>query len=149
MIAVNYDPEDFDIDYVFLTKAKRYTQLIKDINKGINAKAEIIATSNVTKTHGKFNYVLNYESLIDLNTEIIDNSLVMILKAMSMMKVKSISLAGFDGYSSSEDNYFDVTKEYSYVKAKAAYLNKYVEDYISHNNILNIKFITDSRYKCI
>lgn len=149
VIAVNYDPEDFDIDYVFLTKAKRYTQLIKDINKGINAKAEIIATSNVTKTHGKFNYVFNYESLIDLNTEIIDNSLVMILKAMSMMNVKSISLAGFDGYSSSEDNYFDVTKEYSYVKAKAAYLNKYVEDYISHNNILNIKFITDSRYKCI
>ena len=149
VIAVNYAPEDFDIDYVFLTKAKRYTQLIKDINKGINAKAEIIATSNVTKTHGKFNYVLNYESLIDLNTEIIDNSLVMILKAMSMMNVKSISLAGFDGYSSSEDNYFDVTKEYSYVKAKAAYLNKYVEDYISHNNILNIKFITDSRYKCI
>ena len=149
VIAVNYVPENFEIDYVFLTKAKRYTQLIKDINKGINAKAEIIATSNVTKTRGKFNYVLNYESLIDLNTEIIDNSLVMILKAMSMMKVKSISLAGFDGYSSSEDNYFDVTKEYSYVKAKAAYLNKYVEDYISHNKILNIKFITDSRYKCI
>lgn len=149
VIAVNYDPEDFDIDYVFLTKAKRYTQLIKDINKGTNANAEIIATSNVTKTRGKFNYVLNYESLIDLNTEIIDNSLVMILKAMSMMKVKSISLAGFDGYSSLEDNYFDVTKEYSYVKAKAAYLNKYVEDYISHNKMLNIKFITDSRYKCI
>lgn len=147
VIAVNYDPEDFDIDYVFLTKAKRYTQLIKDINKGINAKAEIIATSNVTKTSGDFDYVLNYSSLIDKNTEIIDNSLVMMLKAMCILKVKNISLAGFDGYSKSEDNYYDISREYSFVKDKSEYFNKYVRDYLkSINEKLKVRFITDSYY---
>lgn len=147
VIAVNYAPEDFDIDYVFLTKAKRYTQLIKDINKGINAKAEIIATSNVTKTSGDFDYVLNYSSLIDKNTEIIDNSLVMLLKAMGIFEVKNISLAGFDGYSKSEDNYYDISREYSFVKDKSEYFNKYVRDYLtSINKKLKVRFITDSYY---
>lgn len=147
VIAVNYAPEDFDIDYVFLTKAKRYTQLIKDINKGINANAEIIATSNVTKTSGDFDYVLNYSSLIDKNTEIIDNSLVMLLKAMCIFEVKNISLAGFDGYSKSEDNYYDISREYSFVKDKSEYFNKYVRDYLtSINKKLKVRFITDSYY---
>ena len=147
VIAVNYAPEDFDIDYVFLTKAKRYTQLIKDINKGINAKVEIIATSNVTKTSGDFDYVLNYSSLIDKNTEIIDNSLVMLLKAMCIFEVKNISLAGFDGYSKLEDNYYDISREYSFVKEKSEYFNKYVRDYLtSINKKLKVRFITDSYY---
>ena len=149
IIAVNFVPDMFQADYVFLTKAKRYTQLIRDMGNGMSPCAEIIATSNVTKTSGDFHYVLNYSSLIDLDTEIIDNSLVMLLKSMLLLGVKKVSLAGFDGYSRTEDNYYDVSREYSFAKAKSDYLNEYVRSYLTQiSDMLDVRFITDSFYCC-
>lgn len=148
VVSVNYAPTDIKVDYIFLTKAKRYTQLINDLQGSINEGADIIATSNVTKTAGKFRYVLRYEDLIDKETEIIDNSLVMLLKAMQVINVKEVHLAGFDGYSKSDDNYFDVSREYSYVKEKASYLNQYVQDFLEvEKDNMNVEFITKSRYQ--
>ena len=147
VISVNYAPKDIKIDYVFLTKSKRYTQLLSDLKNSVNENSAIIATSNVTKTAGDFKYVLNYGSLIDKNTEIIDNSLVMLLKAMIEVKVGQVFLAGFDGYSKRNDNYFDVSREYSYAKEKASYLNKYVIDFLTNvNNKIHVDFITKSYY---
>ena len=127
---------------------KKQRGIVKDYIKKHNPIViEIIATSNVTKTSGDFDYVLNYSSLIDKNTEIIDNSLVMLLKAMCIFEVKNISLAGFDGYSKLEDNYYDISREYSFVKDKSEYFNKYVRDYLtSINKKLKVRFITDSYY---
>ncbi len=147
VLSVNYAPTDIKVDYIFLTKAKRYTQLINDLQGSINEDAAIIATSNVTKTAGKFRYVLRYEDLIDKDTEIIDNSLVMLLKAMQAVGVKKVHLAGFDGYSKSEDNYFDVSREYGFVKEKAEYLNAYVQQYLaSVKDSIATEFITRSYY---
>ncbi|WP_288312110.1 aldolase catalytic domain-containing protein [uncultured Selenomonas sp.] len=146
-VAVNYAPQDIKVDYIFLTKSKRYTQLMNDLEGSVNENVDIIATSNVTKTAGNFRYVLKYESLIDRDTEIIDNSLVMLIKAMKEMGVRQVDLAGFDGYSKSEDNYFDISREYGFVKEKADYLNKYVRDFLnSINDSVMIKFITRSHY---
>ncbi len=147
-IAVNYAPRDIKVDAIFLTNARRYTQLANDLQSNINRDADIIATSNVTKTEGNFQYVLRYETLIDKDTEIIDNSLVMLLKAMISLGVKSVQLAGFDGYSKTEDNYFDVSREYSFVKEKSSYLNQYVHKFIENNKgKLEIHFVTKSQYE--
>ncbi|WP_432748941.1 aldolase catalytic domain-containing protein [Pectinatus haikarae] len=147
IIAVNYAPSDIEIDAVFLTKSKRYTQLLTDLKKGINNKVNIIATSNVTKTAGYFNYVLNYRSLIDEQTEIIDNSLVMLLKAMIKIGIEKVYLAGFDGYSECSDNYFDTSREYGFVKRKAAYLNNYVKTFLTAlADKVNVEFVTKSHY---
>ena len=148
VIAVNYAPTDFAVDYIFLTNAKRCTQLQYDLHGNRNASAKIIATSNVTKAEGSFDYVLNYGSLIDRDAEIIDNSLVMLLKAMLKIGVRKIFFAGFDGYSKRADNHFDVSREYSFVKAKAEYLNRYVRDFLATlDGTIEIEFVTDSRYK--
>lgn len=147
IIAVNYAPKTIKIDYVFVTKSKRYTQLFSDLQSGLSKDADIIATSNVTKTAGKFKYTLNYSSLIDPKTEIIDNSLVMLLKAMIKTGVKEVSLAGFDGYSKRTDNYFNTNREYSFAKEKASYLNGYVKDFISSvTKKIKISFVTNSHY---
>lgn len=148
VIAVNYVPKDIKVDYVFLTKSKRYTQLLNDLSAADNEDIEIIATSNVIKTNGNFKFVLNYGSLIDTSTEIIDNSLVMFLKEAIILEIKNVYLAGFDGYSKRSDNYFDVSREYSFAKEKAHYLNGYVKDFLEgiKDNIC-IEFITKSRYK--
>ena len=147
VIAVNYAPRDFAVDYIFLTNAKRRTQLQYDLRDNRNAATKIIATSNVTKAAGTFDYVLNYGSLIDRSTEIIDNSLVMLLKAMIKIGVRRIFLAGFDGYSKRADNHFDMSREYSFVKTKAEYLNGYVREFLaSLDGSIEITFVTDSRY---
>lgn len=147
VVSVNYVPQDIKVDYVFLTKAKRYTQLTNYLKDSANAGIDIIATSNVIKTAGKFKHVLKYGSLIDIDTEIIDNSLVMLLKAMIQINVNKVSLAGFDGYSKRSDNYFDVSREYSFVKEKADYLNKYVIDFLaSISSKIKVEFVTNSYY---
>ena len=97
---------------------------------------------------GEFPYVLRYGSLIDLQTEVIDNSLVMLLKTMVRIGVKAVGLAGFDGYSKRRDNYFDISREYSFAKAKASYLNSYVKDCLQKlHKELHVTFVTKSRYE--
>lgn len=147
VMAINYAPKDIKLDYVFLTKAKRYTQLLNDVRGTVNDNIKIIATSNVTKTQGNFKYVVNYGSLIDTDTDIIDNSLVMLLKELISLQVGTVYLAGFDGYSKRSDNYFDVSREYSFAKEKASYLNEYVKHFLtSVKDKLDVKFVTKSRY---
>lgn len=149
-IAVNYAPKEFKVNYIFLTNTKRYGSLLNDMKQGINADAEIIATSNVIKTQGKFKYILNYASLIDKDTEIIDNSLVMFLKVMIEAHAGKIYLAGFDGYSKRSDNYFDIDRAYSFAKEKATYLNEYVRIFLeSIANCISIEFITKSHYNTL
>lgn len=148
VIAVNYAPQNDHVDYIFLTKARRYRELMNDLRGNVNEKAAIIATSNVTRTDGTFSYVLNYASLIDPQTEIMDNSLVMLMKAMRKIGVGKLYLAGFDGYSRRTDNYFDTRREYSFVKAQASYLNRYVQDVLSSmQDELDVEFVTQSRYR--
>lgn len=147
VISVNFIPRDIKVDFVFLTKTKRYAQMLSDLKETINSSVDIIATSNVIKTTGNFKYILNYSSLIDINTDIIDNSLIMLLKALNILHVKEIALAGFDGYSKRSDNYFNVSREYSYVKEKADYINSYVKEYLQGiKDNINITFITSSKY---
>ena len=117
-----------------------------DLKGSLNDGVEIIATSNVTKSVGNFKYALNYSSLIDKETEIIDNSLVMLLRAMLRMQVKHVALAGFDGYSKRSDNYFNVSRAYGFVKDKAAYLNNYVKDFLAAHPEIQVNFVTRSHY---
>ncbi|MFC2464408.1 MAG: hypothetical protein ACFNQC_08665, partial [Veillonella parvula] len=59
-----------------------------------------------------------------------------------------VYLAGFDGYSKIDDNYFDIRKEYSYVRDKADYLNSYVKEFLVNiQSSLRVHFITSSKYK--
>lgn len=148
VISINYIPNEIDIEYLFITNSKRYaqmaTRLTEDSYKGIKT----IATSNVTKTSGSFSYVLNYSSLIDPDTDIPDNSLIMLLKVLSKLGVMNIGLAGFDGYSENEINYFNTNMEYGFVKEKAQYLNEYAKNYLSgYRKSHPVYFVTKSQYE--
>lgn len=148
VISINYIPAFYNPQYIFITNSKRYAQMATKMCEDAFQPIKTIATSNVTKTHGKFTYVLNYSSLIDTETEIPDNSLIMLLKTLIKAGVKDIGLAGFDGYSESEINYFNTNMEYSFAKEKAQYLNNYAKNFLRNNkDIINIEFITKSHYE--
>lgn len=146
VISINYIPKSLRPDYVFLSNSKRYLQLASKLSR---TSQTIIATSNLTETTtGTFAYRLNYGSLIDLNTEIIDNSLVMLLKALISIGVDKVQLAGFDGYSLRASNYVQANMEYDFIRKKVGYLNAYVTEFLeSVKDQLTVEFLTKSHYE--
>lgn len=148
VIAINFIPESFPIHYLFLTNSKRYVQQATSINRAGN-KIKIIATSNVTKSNGEFDYTLDYESLIDKTAVFPDNSFIMLLRVMLKLGIHQVTLAGFDGYSSDrQTNYYSSKMEYEFAKQKGEEINAYVNRILQEwQGILEVKFITPTRYK--
>ncbi|WP_300279269.1 aldolase catalytic domain-containing protein [uncultured Subdoligranulum sp.] len=147
-VAVNYIPDKIPVDHLFLTNSRRYLQMAHKLTEETYQNLPIIATSNVTRSGGKFPFVVNYSSLIDKNAEIVDNSMVMLLKLLMKIGVKECALAGFDGYTPDTLNYLDVNMEYSYIKEKADILNQYAKDFFRDNkNKIHVQFITESYYQ--
>lgn len=143
VLSINFIPDSYTPNYIFLSNSKRYVQLASRLCRG-DCNSKIIATSNVTKTSGKFDYVLKYSTLLDNDADIVDNSFIMALKVLVELSVSRIALAGFDGYLPHSDNYINPDMEYKFTKRKAEKLNKYVSEKLE--KICNIEFITDSLY---
>ena len=122
-ISINFIPENYDIDYVFMSNAKRYVQLCSALNEQ-KEKSKLIATSNITRTLGEFDYTLNYSELLDEEALMPDNPLIMLLKLLKEAHVRSIALAGLDGYrETSVSNYINPNMEYSYSSEEADNIN--------------------------
>lgn len=148
VIAVNSIPDDIDVDYVFATNNKRYTRLLAQLVRPACENVNLIATSNLGCVNRDFSLVLNYGSLIDEHTEIPDNSLVMLLRALADANVGTTALAGFDGYTHGESNYLNAEMEYSFVHDKVDYLNDYNTRFLKENAAkIGLVFVTPSVYQ--
>lgn len=148
IISINYLPKSWQSDFLFVTNSKRYVQQASSINE-LGKNIQIIATSNVTKSEGSFDYLIDYEELIDPTAVFPDNSFIMLLKVLVKIGVKNVALAGLDGYSSDrESNYYSSKMEYDFAKQKADEINEYVNNYLSKlRKIISCKFITSTLYK--
>ncbi len=150
-VSVNFIPQGIKTDYVFISNAKRYVKLTSALSEYKENQKNLytIATSNVTRTKGRFDYVLEYGTWMDEDALIKDNPLFMILKLCKQTEVKSIGLAGFDGYEKSIDtNYVNQNMEYVFSKEKAEIIN---EDTVAGMKRVALEcplvFVTDSLYK--
>lgn len=147
IISTNFIPGAFQVDFCFVSNVRRYIRLVNALKEYKNAGTQIIATSNVTRTKGNFDYTLNSSQLIDLNAETIDNSFIMLLKVLIKVGVKEVSCAGFDGYTQSGNNYFNPGMEYWFSKPKAEEFNSYVKKCLREmKEDIHVHFITDSQY---
>ncbi len=151
IITINYLPEDYYTDYIFISNSKRYLSLegrLAHMPKEVKPPV-LIATSNVTRAKGDFDYRVDYEGLLDQSFEIKDNSLIMLLTLVNRFGVKEVNLAGFDGYSTSVgENYFNVAMEYAFIKEKAQALNEYANGALKRlSEDMKINFVTRTRYK--
>ena len=139
---------ELNSDYVFLSNSKRYVQLATALSQ--NPNLQVIATSNVTKTDGRFDYTLQYSSLLDEAADgvCMDNSFIMLLKVMKKIGVQSVALGGFDGYiGDKKQNYINAYMEYSFNKEQAEKTNQYVTDVLDDlKKDIDMNFITDSLY---
>jgi len=148
IISVNFIDGVFKSDYLFLTNSKRYLQLSTVLSEGTRG-VKVIATSNLTKATGKFDYNLRYADLVDLEAEVIDNPLFMFFKMLDKTGIKEVHLAGFDGYNGLKcDNYINHSMEYDIDEKLACAINNKTKEEINNRrkNIV-VNFITSSRYE--
>jgi len=146
VIAVNFISDGIKADYFFLSNRKRYSRMVPELDR---AGAMVIATSNITPVGKKFDYTVDYGKLISENDEIWDNALVIFLNLLRKIGVRSVSLAGFDGFTEKADaNYvdksFDLSKTFDYLSAVNTLLKKKLKEY---REDLHITFLTRSIYE--
>lgn len=148
VIAINYIPDVCSVDYVFLSNPRRYVYLANTLKQEKNRAVQIIATSNVTRSYDEFPYVLDNAHLVDPDAEIMDNSFVMLLKALRQEGIKRVDCAGLDGYTQSGENYANPDMEYWFSRRKADELNSYVREYLQQISCsMKVCFLTSSRYE--
>lgn len=148
VIAVNYLPEGFLIDALFISNAKRYVQLSTKLLQ-LSPRVLVIATSNVTSADKPFDFVLNYSALLDERAWVADNPLIMLIKLLEEFGIGDIFLAGFDGFREAETaNYVNENMEHELTREKAIQLNRDVEKAIKRlKGKAKLHFITDTLYQ--
>ncbi len=147
VISINYLPEGIPVNALFLTNSKRYNQQVSAITARA-ASVKLIATSNLTRTKGDFDFTFDYESLVDRDAVFIDNSFIMMLKVLRGARVGDVAMAGFDGYSEGHGNYYASEMEYDFLKNRGAEINDYVDKILPVlGEKMSLRFITTTVYK--
>ena len=150
VISINYIPESFNVDCVFITNGKRYHDMTMDLKKDAHSHIKFLATTNVECRNGEFDFIVNRAPLLETAEAIIDNSFLMLIKFLKSLDMEEIYCAGFDGYSDTEDNYCNPSMEYSFVKREALNLNKHMKVAIANfREDMDIRFITYSAYDAV
>lgn len=147
-IAINFVPAGLPTDAVFISNAKRYVPLSTKLSQSRD-KLTTLATSNVTKASGSFDYVFNYSALLDEQALIVDNPMIMLLKLLREAGTGRVALAGFDGYVKADaPNYVNPNMDHAFSREKAQEIN---QDVISSIRRLGdfgftMEYITDTLY---
>lgn len=139
-IAINFYPDDIDVDYVFSNNMKRYRKIRDRVD------VPCILTSNVT-VENSTDYIVDYKKYLCDNREIADNSGITLLTMLDSMGIKSVLVAGFDGYSDYYGkDYYDKNLEYSF-SDKAEKRNAMISKELSKlANNMKIEFVTPTYY---
>lgn len=133
-IAVNFIPNEIDIDYVFFSNSKRYVY-------EENRPYKLIVTSNIKDEYSDFYVDYNKLTLIYKKT---CNSLINVLQLLNNLGLKKVFIAGADGYSEDlKNNYCDPAMK-SILHRDLSY-NMEVADTLRKLDI-SLEFITKSKY---
>lgn len=137
IFAANFIPETIKVDYVFFSNNKRYDRI--DF-----FPCKVIITSNLlSNAQGKVaDYVVDFNGLSGAFSQGC-NSMVMLLKLLTILGIDDISIAGADGFKEGRKNYYS-----SDYKSHVEYGNKYnlaVAEAIRNLGI-KINYLTPSEY---
>lgn len=148
VVSVNFIPNIFPVNSVFISNAKRYTMLLPELNQ-LNERITVIATSNITAVGRPFDYVLNYADLIDENHLIEDNALILLLKALVSCQPSHVALAGFDGFGKQiNESYYDDYMELSTNYSRLSQVNKALAQKLPEfKQRMELEFLTPSLYE--
>lgn len=148
VFSVNFTPQIFRIDAVFISNLKRFRSL-SDVNTNTPENTSLITTSNITKSNDYSSLVINYSDLLINNPIIIDNAGLMLINLLNRLSIKSVYLAGFDGFSLNKTtNYFSSDMINNSEIEELVKKNKAISEYLSViNREMDIHFITSTVYR--
>lgn len=133
VITVNFIPEGYFVDYAFFSNKRRLDRM-----EMIPCKT--ILTSNLKEDRA--DYRIDYNSLAGAFDQGC-NSLIMLLKLLKDIHVKSVTAAGADGYVLNGDNYYNNNiRNYT---EHGSNFNIAVAEAI-HNLNIQVEFLTPSAY---
>lgn len=95
VFAANFLAREFEPDFIFSSNTRRYSKI-----EG-KTDAKRIVTSNI-KDAVNPEFVVNFSSYAVKEPDIIDNSALMLLKLLTALGVKEVTVAGMDGYSQTD-----------------------------------------------
>lgn len=137
-ICLNHKNLYIKSTYLFFGNEKRY----QEFNNNFKKNDQIIATSNI-KNIEFIDYIIDYNKL-SKNKEKNFSSVLLLNFISNLENVKTIYLAGFDGYQASSENYFYETQEVENIEEVNSE-NKIIISKMKNFN-KNIVFITESIY---
>lgn len=151
VISVNFMYDSVKTDYMYFSNVKRYQYWsnvpeTKSINK--------ILTSNVTFNPRKNENVVSFTKLVKCGWEHMDNSAILLLRLLDSLNVKSIAIAGLDGFEynlKNTDNYVSSEMELANISDASNLLNREISEMLkdfmeTKTGDEDVIFITPSRF---
>lgn len=153
VITVNFMYDDVKSDYMYFSNVRRYEYWKNDEKFSDVAK---IVTSNVTTAPQSDETVVSFTNLVKCGWEHMDNSAILSLRLLDTLGVKSIAIAGLDGYDykTSDTNYVSQEMELSNVSIESLLLNEEIKEMLkdfidTKTDKEDILFITPSRFESV
>ena len=90
----------------------------------------------------------DYESYLNHDEIVCDNATLMLLNLLIKCMVNKVSIAGFDGYKTDSDNYYDSKLISNMNGENFELINKSIIKYLEDSNLIDkIEFVTRSNYE--
>ena len=140
VISVNHAYRSYSPDYIFLSNLRRFRELEDKY------KSKCIVTSNIP-SEGIY-LKTKYRNLINSEDAVSDNAGLMAIKLLADQGVKTVYLAGFDGYShDSKENYgnsdMEILTRNSILDAMNIGMSKVLSEYSKY---IDIVFLTTPKH---
>ena len=128
VVSLNFIPKDYNADLAFITNMKRFESLD-------DSSIPLIISSNITG-FSQNTKVINYSSYLN-NSIMFDNTALMFFKVLNKIGVKSVNIAGLDGFSNvPSENYVE----------NSLINNAKVDEFDKRNEIMAIELKKVSEY---
>lgn len=145
VISVNFQSEMYESDIIFYSNKKRFKQV--EINKQLmSEKTIVITTSNINASDSTF--TLNYTNLINFEPLVSDNATLMLIKLLTLINVRKVAIAGFDGYGINENqHYVDSWLETNLDTEVLENINKQIKKVLEqYERKIELLYITETVY---
>lgn len=148
VISVNFIHEKIKSDYIYMSNVKRFNEYDESKERYPLNK---IFTSNVkVKSDSDNERIISIHRLLKCGWEYMDNSSILLLRLLNLLKVKKIGIAGLDGYEyGAKENYVNEDMNICIPHGSAYVINKEISEMLKDfydEKICDVEFVTTSRF---
>jgi len=148
VISVNFIPADIYIDLIFVSNMKRF-KTMEELKKKMSSRHGIVITSNIAAEVEDNMMVVDFSSYINEDQCIVDNAGLMCVNLLKKLGIRSVKLAGFDGYSNKlDENFYESALYLDIETERLMKMNRAITEKLAQlGRQMEITYFTDSVYQ--